>query len=295
MNASPSSVPAPAQKEMSGLASFKAAQKWAERFHESYERLAPDFGYTTRPETRAFDLQSANGRLMVAVCQELLSAQKVESGYKGPAKFTPEEAADGDKGIRWVTETHVAGRPPMHDVLDYIERRGEDIACSCHRCKEFAQKMESAEGVNSDAKDAAMWRWLVAQHNVTSGLPIAQVVWKRGGDPYGEWVNLIDGHDLIAHVERASSELPLGSAEAPPHLSGEALARTEERIARMRANGVTGLDDGQRNVHTALRRLISDDAYAMTFQTMGQYRAALLKAIDAAAAAAAGVKGLDRG
>lgn len=57
-----------------GLASFRTAQALAERFHEAYERLAPSFGYTTRTETRAFDPQSANGRLMVAVCQELLAA-----------------------------------------------------------------------------------------------------------------------------------------------------------------------------------------------------------------------------
>lgn len=40
-------------------------------------------------------------------------------------------------------------------------------------------------------------------------------------------------------------------------------------------------------VSAALRMLIADDAYAMTFQTFGQYRTALLKAIDAATAAAA--------
>jgi hypothetical protein len=51
-------------------------------------------------------------------------------------------------------------------------------------------------------RDAERWRWLVAQHNV-SDLPIAQVVWKRGSNPKGEWVNLIDGHDLIAHVDHA--------------------------------------------------------------------------------------------
>ena len=44
----------------------------AERFHETYERLAPDFGYTTRPETRRFDPDSPNGRLMIAVCGEVL-------------------------------------------------------------------------------------------------------------------------------------------------------------------------------------------------------------------------------
>lgn len=49
------------------------AEKLARRFHEAYERLAPSFGYETRPETRAFDPQSENGQLMVAVCSELLA------------------------------------------------------------------------------------------------------------------------------------------------------------------------------------------------------------------------------
>lgn len=44
------------------------------RFHETYERLAPSFGYETRTETRAFDQATPNGRLMVAVCGELLAA-----------------------------------------------------------------------------------------------------------------------------------------------------------------------------------------------------------------------------
>lgn len=44
------------------------------RFHETYERLAPSFGYETRPDTRAFDPESKNGRLMVAVCAEIGAA-----------------------------------------------------------------------------------------------------------------------------------------------------------------------------------------------------------------------------
>lgn len=43
----------------------------ARRFHEAYERLAPSFGYETRTETRAFDPTTPNGRLMIAVCEEL--------------------------------------------------------------------------------------------------------------------------------------------------------------------------------------------------------------------------------
>jgi hypothetical protein len=44
----------------------------ARLFHETYERLAPEFGYETRPHTREFNPDSDNGRLMIAVCGEVL-------------------------------------------------------------------------------------------------------------------------------------------------------------------------------------------------------------------------------
>ena len=48
-------------------------EKWARLFHEVYERLAPDFGYQTRTETREFDAESPNGKLMIAVCTEVMN------------------------------------------------------------------------------------------------------------------------------------------------------------------------------------------------------------------------------
>lgn len=47
------------------------AEAWARLFHDTYERLAPSFGYETRKETRRFDPSSPNGRLMIAVCAAL--------------------------------------------------------------------------------------------------------------------------------------------------------------------------------------------------------------------------------
>jgi len=44
----------------------------AKLFHETYERLAPEFGRQTRSETREFNPESPNGRLMVAICGEIL-------------------------------------------------------------------------------------------------------------------------------------------------------------------------------------------------------------------------------
>lgn len=48
-------------------------EQLARKFHDTYEKLAPDFGYETRPDTKQFDPTTANGRLMVAVCKELLT------------------------------------------------------------------------------------------------------------------------------------------------------------------------------------------------------------------------------
>ena len=45
--------------------------KLAVIFHETYERLAPKFGYETKKETKVFDASSPNGKLMIEVCREM--------------------------------------------------------------------------------------------------------------------------------------------------------------------------------------------------------------------------------
>mgnify|MGYP001572067736 CR=1 FL=1 len=47
-------------------------------FHETYERLAPQYGYETRPETRVFDPTTPNGMLMLAVCEVIQCQIMVE-------------------------------------------------------------------------------------------------------------------------------------------------------------------------------------------------------------------------
>lgn len=54
-------------------------EQLARKFHEIYERLAPSFGYETRKETRQFDPNTPNGKLMVAVCGELLNGLTAEA------------------------------------------------------------------------------------------------------------------------------------------------------------------------------------------------------------------------
>ena len=53
-------------------------EKMAEFFHDTYEQLAPRFGYKTRIDTKEFNKESPNGRLMMAVCNEMLHKQHIE-------------------------------------------------------------------------------------------------------------------------------------------------------------------------------------------------------------------------
>lgn len=50
------------------------AEALARRFHEAYERLAPEHGYRTRTESAVpwEQVPEANKRLMIAVCAEIL-------------------------------------------------------------------------------------------------------------------------------------------------------------------------------------------------------------------------------
>lgn len=46
----------------------------AQLFHDTYEALAPAFGYETRPDTKAFDPESPNGKLMCATVAKVRTA-----------------------------------------------------------------------------------------------------------------------------------------------------------------------------------------------------------------------------
>jgi len=55
---------------------YPEAYRVARRFHEFYESSAPAFGYKTKNETKEFDPESANGRLMAWVCYEVIKEEK---------------------------------------------------------------------------------------------------------------------------------------------------------------------------------------------------------------------------
>lgn len=64
------------------------AEHLARRFHETYERLAPLYGYTTREETRTFDPTTPNGKLMIAVCADITD-DSTDTNAPAPAQPCP--------------------------------------------------------------------------------------------------------------------------------------------------------------------------------------------------------------
>jgi hypothetical protein len=63
-------------KEEPKQETLEEAAELALVFHNTYEKLAPSFGYETRQDTKEFDFKSNNGRLMVAVCSEVIKWQQ---------------------------------------------------------------------------------------------------------------------------------------------------------------------------------------------------------------------------
>ena len=51
-------------------------------FHNTYEKLAPSFGYETRLDTKSFETTTPNGKLMIAVCKEIIKWQKEQDKNK---------------------------------------------------------------------------------------------------------------------------------------------------------------------------------------------------------------------
>ena len=52
----------------------------------------------------------------------------------------------------------------------------------------------------------ARYRWLRNQVNHADFIPIAQCVWKRNSNPHEIWVNLANGANLDAAIDKAIAE-----------------------------------------------------------------------------------------
>ena len=94
----------------------------AEMFHDTYERLAPQFGYATRPDTRKFDPESPNGRLMIAVCKEIREALSRVGGRE--VELLEELFNAVDRGPRETEEVETVMNKVMHHLLAKDTKEG---------------------------------------------------------------------------------------------------------------------------------------------------------------------------
>lgn len=86
-----------------------------------------------------------------STCSKPCTSRGIEIGrkeatYKGPSKFTSEEIARGNVGIRWVTPDEVCGRPTEHDVREYLHEAGQLGLCECPDCNFFYRSSKRLEG-----------------------------------------------------------------------------------------------------------------------------------------------------
>ena len=66
------------------------SEEWARLFHDTYEKLAPKYGYETRKETKEFDPESPNGKLMIVVCN-LICHQAYQQALEDLRKEMPKK------------------------------------------------------------------------------------------------------------------------------------------------------------------------------------------------------------
>ena len=106
-------------------------------FHETYERLAPNYGYETRIATRKFDPDSPNGQLMIAVCGEIYR-ERIAT-LEAERDDLQERARLVDASISCAAMGHYKRGEPMHEdyktvgLNDVLDLRDKWIAAEAER------------------------------------------------------------------------------------------------------------------------------------------------------------------
>ena len=152
----------------------------ARKFHDTYERLAPSFGYETRADTKAFDPESPNGRLMMAVCAEvrdyILSLALPALGVEG---WRPEVRAFADLMEAKLRENdHKAGwkGEDASDLFPRIAEEADELWRAMVRHSKrlswgdaWVMETDTVERIGREAADVANFAMMIA--DVCGALP----------------------------------------------------------------------------------------------------------------------------
>lgn len=142
----------------------KKAMEAAIKFHETYERLAPQFGYETRPDTKAFDAESPNGKLMIAVCGEVLTDYAAATANNG--------------GLREALEQ-------IHDLIGVLDCRSYTRKRIVDDYVRYRQQIKTIASEALSTPPTAEGKWIA----VSDGLPTVEgFYWFRSRDnEIGTW------------------------------------------------------------------------------------------------------------
>ena len=113
--------------------------KITKKFHDTYEKLSKDYDYETRKETRVFDINSSNGKLMYATVNEVIKPILEEN-----TKLINQQK----EFIKY-----------MNDIIEDLETEDVDdeemkgyLIQRIDTFKEILQKYKSIIGVSDDKK-----------------------------------------------------------------------------------------------------------------------------------------------
>ena len=84
-------------------------------FHDTYEKLASEYTYETREDTKVFDINSNNGKLMYATVNEIVSPILKEN------KILKENAENNDKVVDKVNWENMLLKKENKELKDLID------------------------------------------------------------------------------------------------------------------------------------------------------------------------------
>jgi len=122
------------------------ADIWAQDFHDTYERTAPQFGYETRPESAKpwADVPENNRKLMTAVCAEVLCRflKSRESGVTA----TPVETASrlNEAASRLVAELRATGLSSDWQVSKWWREKAIELESQLTQVRSELEKAKSS-------------------------------------------------------------------------------------------------------------------------------------------------------
>lgn len=171
------------------------------------------------------------------------------AAFRGPLKWTPEEIADGYRGIRWIKVDGVYGRPTEDDIKDYFVKNPGMLNAYDTRPASPAP----AQGAGGTVRD-------LSRFNLRIELESAKT-WADGYDPLNPKspIARVNPNFLVALIEHA-----LATQARPSAVDVRDAGRWREALKEIEALMLTyvpstmpGMSDQLRTVRTMVSRALA--------------------------------------